>query len=594
MDGKLHVFNFGQNITPFFGVVENNVDERLEGRVQVRAIGVHGTPEEIPTADLPWAMRIVDDYNAPPPPLNSWVFGFFLDGRAAQQMIVMGILTTQMTESVDRAGQGWGAPVGENYNLLSYGSRSQDMGQPGMSPLARGENTENTYVVAQEVCRVQDVQGPNGTTWSEPSTAYAAQYPFNRVIETPGGHSLELDDTPGAERIMLYHKSGSYVQIDPRGTKTDKSASDKYDVAEMNYHIYVGGQSMVSINGDAYVKVGGNKYEEIGGDCVQVVHGNYELSVAGQLNLNGSDEIQARAAKVTVESNVEDVSIKGGKQVRIEAGEKAQIKSVAVAVEGSDGVHVKGDHVKVGGGGKVSINADEVGIDDVVRLASGDSEAPEGAEAAKAAVMGEPAAKSVSLSAGSDSTYANYPSMGGSGAASIDGDTSDTGGSYDDATPETDAGTPGPVSSSCSTDLTEFIKKTERFTPKAFWDYRQWTNGYGTEARNPNEIVDEPEAKRRLSARINSDRVKVINYGKSMGYAWNDCQIDALTSFIYNLGDKSLNKLTHSGKLNNDEIADNMLTFNKAEKNGVFIVLKGLTDRRAEEAAWFRDGAVNV
>lgn len=592
MDGIQHVFNFGNNILPFFGVVENNLDERLEGRVQVRAFGIHGTTEEIPTADLPWAIRVMGtyDYNTPPPPLNSWVFGFFLDGRAAQQMIIVGVLGTQMTNPADPRSTGWGAPVVEDYNLLSYGSRSQDMGQPGMSPLARGENTENTYVLAQEVCRVTDVPGPNGTTWSEPSTAYAAQYPFNRVIETPGGHSIEMDDTPGAERIMIYHKSGSYVQIDPRGTKTDKSASDKFEINEMNYHIYVGGQAMVNIEGDAHVKIGGNKFEEIGGDCVQVVHGNYELSVAGQLNLNGSDEIQARAAKVTVESNVEDVSIKAGKQVRIEAGEKAQIKSLAVAIEGSDTADIKSTAVKIGGGDKVSVSASEVALDDIVRLASGDSDTPGGAEGAKSAVIGEPASKSVSFTAGSDNTYVNGPSMGSAGYASVDGD---MGSEYSsDYTDNPTIENPGAVNSSCSTDLTEFIKTTESFHAKPYHDVRQWTNGYGTEARSPNEIIDKAEATRRLSARINLDRIKVANYGKSMGYSWNDCQIDALTSFVYNLGFETIKQLTHNGKLSNDQIAENMLTFNKARVKGKLQVMGGLVKRRAEESAWFRDGTI--
>src|ERR1700757_2553084 len=27
-----------------------------------------------------------------------------------------------------------------------------------------------------------------------------------------------------------------------------------------------------------------------------------------------------------------------------------------------------------------------------------------------------------------------------------------------------------------------FLRQQEGFTPKAFWDYKQWTNGYGTKA----------------------------------------------------------------------------------------------------------------
>ena len=40
---------------PFFfiGIVENNNDPTHEGRVKVRAFGIHGTHAEIETEDLP-------------------------------------------------------------------------------------------------------------------------------------------------------------------------------------------------------------------------------------------------------------------------------------------------------------------------------------------------------------------------------------------------------------------------------------------------------------------------------------------------------------------------------------------------------------
>lgn len=40
----------------------------------------------------------------------------------------------------------------------------------------------------------------------------APEYPKNNVFATPSGHVLEFDDTPGAERIRIFHKSGSQKQ----------------------------------------------------------------------------------------------------------------------------------------------------------------------------------------------------------------------------------------------------------------------------------------------------------------------------------------------------------------------------------------------
>jgi hypothetical protein len=405
----------------FIGVVENRIDERLEGRVQVRAFGIHGTVNDIPSEDLPWAIPIMGSYdaNTPPPPLNSWVFGFFLDGRDAQQPMILGLIPTQMTQVVNPEVNGWGAIPPTDADLLSQGSRPEDFGQPSQSRLMRGENIEETYVLNQEMNRLKSVSaaGSSDLNWSEPSTAYNSQYPFNRVIETAGGHSIELDDTPGAERIMIYHKSGSFVQIDTNGTKTDKSMGDKYEINHRNQHVYIGGRSLVTIQGDSHVLVNGNKTEEITGDYVQLVHGNHMLSVAGQSNFNASDEIQIRAAKLRFEANVEGINLKSGKELRIESGESLHLKSgIAIFQEATNSVNMKaGDNIFIEAGGEGNIKATRVNIDDIVNLANGDAGEATAATPAEGTELPEPTAKSVSTTG-----YANISSSGASGYASQD------------------------------------------------------------------------------------------------------------------------------------------------------------------------------
>jgi hypothetical protein len=440
----------------FIGVIENNFDPRLEGRVQVRAFGVHGTVQQVPTQDLPWATLIIGSYdpNAPIPPLNSWVFGFFIDGRDAQQPMVLGLIPTQMTEPIDPDRTGWGVIDSKNHDRLAQGSRSVDYGQPARSRLARGENIEETYVLAQESLRITGIPSANGApAWEEPPTSYEAKYPFNRVIETASGHSIELDDTPGAERIMIYHRSGSYIQVDTRGTTTHRSQSDRYDITSTNAHVYVGGRSMVTINGDSHILVNGNKTEEITGDYTQIVRGNHMLSVGGQLNLNAGDEVQARGAKIRLDANVEGINIKSAKNINIESSQSIHSKAgVAIFIEATNSTNLKagdnifaqagaafnaksetmflnstgaldlkGGHVKLGGGTKVSIDASIVAIDDIVLLANGQATTPvgaseaTGADPAQGADLPEPAERSVS-----STRHVNRSSMGGVGYASTD------------------------------------------------------------------------------------------------------------------------------------------------------------------------------
>lgn len=588
----------------FIGVVENNVDERLEGRVQVRAFDIHGNNTQIPTENLPWATLIIGSYdtNFVVPPVNSWVFGFFVDGRDAQQPMILGLIPNQLTSVPNPVTDGYGAIPPSNAELLSQGSRPSDFGQPMISRLARGEDVNNTYVLAMETNRVQNVSSAGGAEehqWSEPATAYAAEYPFNRVIETPGGHSVELDDTPGAERVMIYHKTGSYVQMDAKGTTTIKSMDDKYDINETNNHVYVGGTNKVTIEGDCYMLVKGNKLEEINGDCKQIVHGNYELSVAGQMNLNASDEIRSRAARISMHANIEDVSIKSGKKIRIESGSALHLKSATtinfeslgdlslksenVNIQSGSEMNLKGSIIKIGSDGKLSISGSTVAIDDIIRMSSGESDAPSEAivaETADSVEMMEPAGK-LPYTAG----YVSSPSGGSAGYSSLDN-------SSDSLYSEGSAGLDGidvSYTSNCSSNLVDEVIKYESFRSHAYWDVRQYSVGYGMAATSANQVVTVEEARVALEHRLNRDRNTVKNYGLVHGYNWNDCQLDALTSFVYNLGTGVLGSVTENGTRTNDQIADAMLEYNGTIINGNKTVLQALVSRRNSESAWFRN-----
>lgn len=433
----------------FIGVVENNVEERLEGRVQVRAFGIHGTNKQVPPEDLPWATLVHGSYdpNAPLPPINSFVFGFFLDGRDAQQPMILGLIPTQLTEILDPEITGWGRITDKDGRILAKGSTQSDLGQPQNSRLARGEQIEQTYVARQAMNRTDLIEiashDPDDDdarqVFGEPAPAYDTEYPYNRVIET-ANHSIEMDDTPGSERITIFHGEGSYISIDSRGTSTYKSVSDEFDINDRNKYIHVKGDYCITVEGDCRFLVKGNKIEEITGDLIQNVRGNHYLSVGAQYTINASDEVQIRGAKLRLNANVEGINLNAAKKIRLQSGELTSIKSateirldaadaigvksaigIAMSAEGAidinaqdgnlnmqssnevniksttmylnaDGaLDIKGGHVKVGGGTKVSIDASIVAIDDIVQLANGQATAPEPAGDAGAATAGEDA-----------------------------------------------------------------------------------------------------------------------------------------------------------------------------------------------------------
>ena len=654
----------------FVGVVEDRNDPRVEGRVRVRAFGVHGSNQDIPTEDLPWATLIIGshDVNFTPPPLNAWVFGFFIDGRDAQQPMILGLIPSQASELVDPNVRGWGAVPAENYDRESQGARPRDLGLSPMSRLATGEFLNETYNEALETNRVRNIpiaggcaaghnavgngnawsndigetgdpqqdirprvlpaseqarvaeldndpafqaelrriaekhgisreqvygiiagessynpsvinrfgyagffqfgqsaltdinqrqgtnytpqsiarlspaeqlrvydnyldrwnfrnssglgvmqaapafasrpgstevyaqgttawrnnpgwRGPDGritvdsinayynrrnpppleqpsgpqlfddpsqpdriqqaqldeqrfsradeirtriaaidarleelgsrpqaeearnqliaeraqleselaglegsgategtsgepysgyanpsnalgcvSSWEEPPSGYSARYPYNRVIETASGHSIELDDTPGGERIMIWHRDGSYVQITGTST-THKNMSDAYHVNERNNHVYIGGNNIVTIEGDSYVLVKGDKVEEIEGNYKQIVHGNVQIGGGGRVEINGADSTDIRSASLSLDSNVENLNIKTGKNIVFESGDTFNVKSKNVRLGASENMSVtgqkglflqsQGGDVHVKSDGNVFLNPDQ-------------------------------------------------------------------------------------------------------------------------------------------------------------------------------------------------------------------------------------------
>lgn len=46
-----------------------------------------------------------------------------------------------------------------------------------------------------------------------PASTAQPQYPNCRVMKSVAGHMLEFDDTPGKERVQLFHKSGAHIEF---------------------------------------------------------------------------------------------------------------------------------------------------------------------------------------------------------------------------------------------------------------------------------------------------------------------------------------------------------------------------------------------
>lgn len=130
------------------------------------------------------------------------------------------------------------------------------------------------------------------------------------------------------------------------------------------------------------------------------------------------------------------------------------------------------------------------------------------------------------------------------------------------------------------------IKSFEGYTPKATWDYAQYSNGYGTKASFAGEVIDRAEAERRFRDEIDKAAALVDGFAANLDPGVRA----ALTSLTYNAGTKwmrsGLGEAIRAGNLD-----DAKTIFLKYTKAGA-VDLPGLQVRRSEEVAWFPGGSV--
>lgn len=129
------------------------------------------------------------------------------------------------------------------------------------------------------------------------------------------------------------------------------------------------------------------------------------------------------------------------------------------------------------------------------------------------------------------------------------------------------------------------IKSFEGYTPKAEWDYAQFTNGYGTKALHAGEAISPEEAERRFAAEIAVARGIVEKHAAG----WDEGTKAALTSLTFNAGSRWTQSGLGEAVRNQDieAVKERFLQYTKAGGE----VLPGLLRRRLAEVDWIGSGA---
>lgn len=256
----------------FVAVVEDIQDPKKLGRVKIRVVNEHDS-DSVKTDQLLWATPIIPITSASHKQVGrsptgllvgSYVFGFYLDGNEKQIPML------------------WGS-----YAKIPGNNEDNN----DIPALAREINTINKDKV-------------NG----EPETAYAAKYPYNHVWQTESGHVIEVDDTPSHERLHVYHKSGTYTEINEAGRRVQKIVDNDYEVVIKdkvvtiygNLNVVVQGDATVVVKKDATLFVDGEATTNVKGGATVMGQSTVRVTAKSDITLNSETKVSLLAPTVSI------------------------------------------------------------------------------------------------------------------------------------------------------------------------------------------------------------------------------------------------------------------------------------------------------
>ena len=214
------------------------------------------------------------------------------------------------TEGIPR--DGFGDPTGE------FPSRDYFFGS-SISKAARGETVNKLYNGGGD----HDVN-------IELADQKPSEFPYNQVTETQSGHSIEIDDTPGGERILIKHKTGSGVEFRSDGSVLFSSTNKKVEI--------VGGDNAVIIEGQADLVYNGNLNLKVTGDYNLDVGGNINVTTAG----NKTEKILHNHTVEVVEN--QNTTVKGDRGAKvIGVNTETILSDNNILVKGLQKNYVEGD-----------------------------------------------------------------------------------------------------------------------------------------------------------------------------------------------------------------------------------------------------------
>jgi hypothetical protein len=189
----------------------------------------------------------------------------------------------------------------------------------------------------------------------EPPMAFKGQYPYVHTYKSESGHVKEVDDTPGQERLLDYHRSGTYQEIASDGRRVVKVVADNFEVIVGDDQVYIQGSGNMYVRGNMNIT------------CLNDV----AINVGGRVEINATEEFRVKAKSIALESSSGNIDLYSSKSINTRSGANTSIYAKSnMNVLASDSISVEAaSNIAMEAKSKASIKTnDEISMDSAVVL----------------------------------------------------------------------------------------------------------------------------------------------------------------------------------------------------------------------------------
>ena len=226
--------------------------------------------------------------------VGTYVFGFFLDGQEQNIPMIFGTYHKTSVYPEPRSEENskmlqLGPPIADE---IEYLNDVAGLARAKGGPKDDGQTLpKEPYTLAKKLPKT-----------SEPESAYKTEYPYNTTYTTKSGHAIEIDDTPGHERIHIWHKSGSYEEIangppgdgeNFKGRRVKKTTNSDYEIVMKDKNILIKRNKNEEIEQDLNIEIGRNGVINIDGRLNMDVKRGIRIDAGGGVTITSGSLVVA-------------------------------------------------------------------------------------------------------------------------------------------------------------------------------------------------------------------------------------------------------------------------------------------------------------